>query len=75
MLRMSPFSAGTVTISPCTSNTARAPEGEMLALRIRLASSFSKCGCSSASCDETRISTFFDRPDARSSTNSDPKCS
>ena len=43
-LRMSPFSAGTVTISPWISKTARAPVGEMLAFRMRLASSFSKCG-------------------------------
>src|SRR5438128_2212617 len=33
-MRMSPLSAGTVTISPWTSSTARWPVGEMFALRI-----------------------------------------
>ena len=33
-LRASPFSAGTVTISPCTSKTARAPAGEIDAARM-----------------------------------------
>src|SRR5580704_966649 len=32
-LRASPFSAGTVMMSPCASNTARAPVGEILASR------------------------------------------
>src|SRR5277367_1281575 len=35
--RMSPFSAGTVRISPRASNTALKPVGEMSALRIRFA--------------------------------------
>src|SRR2546429_2942635 len=41
-LRMSPFSAGTVKISPRTPNTARAPVGEMSAERILLGSIFRK---------------------------------
>ena len=36
-LRGSPFSAGTVRISPRASNTARAPVGEISAFRSRLA--------------------------------------
>src|SRR5207237_882934 len=47
-LRMSPFSAGTVKISPRTPNTARAPVGEMSAERILLGSIFRKCGRTSA---------------------------
>ncbi len=37
MLRGSPFSAGTVTISPRNSKTARAPVGETAASRSQLA--------------------------------------
>ena len=36
-LRVSPFSAGTVRISPRASNSARAPVGEMCALVKRVA--------------------------------------
>ena len=36
-LRASPFSAGTVTISPRNSNAARAPDGDSDAFRIQLA--------------------------------------
>ena len=43
MLRMSPFSPGTVRISPCASKTARTPVGEIAELLICFAT-FSKCG-------------------------------
>ena len=43
ILRMSPFSAGAVRISPCASKTARTPVGEMAAERISR-ETFWKCG-------------------------------
>src|SRR5688572_23367702 len=56
-LRASPFSAGTVRISPRNSNTARAPLGEMAALRIQLAP-FTKRARVSRKSDGTPSVTF-----------------
>src|SRR5215468_2304794 len=58
-LRGSPFSAGTVMISPRASKTARAPVGEMWALKIR-SPTFSKRGRTVATSAARRMFTFRD---------------
>ena len=75
-LRMSPFSAGTVRISPRTPKTARAPVGEMPAKRIRCGSIFWKCGRTSArSPVMLDVQSAHRLPDLRSSRWSEPNCS
>ena len=44
-LRVSPFSAGTVKISPCASNAARAPVGEMVRISNFVGLNVARCGC------------------------------
>ena len=64
-LRISPFSAGTVRISPRAPNTARKPVGEMSELEILFATfkkRVRKCGSS----PEMRISTLCAVPDFKS---------
>src|SRR5207302_1144470 len=73
-LRMSPFSAGAVSTSPCASNTARAPLGESVAEAISL-STFLKCGRTFGRSDGTVTATVFDLPVAGSKRLSEPNCS
>ncbi len=54
MLRSSPFSIGTVTISPRYSNAARAPDGDRLACRTYFAP-FAHLGLASTRSAETPI--------------------
>src|SRR6185503_4101599 len=61
-LRKSPFSAGTVKISPRASNATRIPVGESVALRIMLAT-FLNCGRAHGKSPVTSILTFCDLPD------------
>ena len=55
-LRASPFSAGTVRISPRNSNTARAPVGEMAAALIQLAPLTNRSRVSRRSDDTPNVS-------------------
>ena len=67
-LRTSPFSAGTVTISPRNSTATRTPEGESEALRMYLRSlvSFTNRGRVSARSAATPIVSFLAEPPAGS---------
>ena len=73
-LRTSPFSAGTVTMSPRKSNTARAPEGESDALLIHFAPVTNRSRVSRTS-DGTANESFRDAPVAVSSKCRYPACS
>jgi hypothetical protein len=70
----SPFSAGTVTISPRKLNAARAPVGDSAASRIHFAP-FANRGRVSRRSDATPIVSFFAAPPRGSNRCSDPACS
>ncbi len=73
-LRASPFSAGTVTISPRNSKTARAPDGEMPTLRMYSGPLTNRARVSRRSAG-TGIARRFAEPLAGSSRCSQPACS
>ncbi len=60
-LRMSPFSEGTVKISPRASNTARTPLGESAAMRIR-SPTLSQCGRAQGKSPAAVIVSFLGSP-------------
>src|SRR2546425_2254684 len=72
---MSPLSEGTVKISPHASITARFPVGEMPKLRIRLGSTFTKCGRTCGRSPATRTLRVLVCRVFRSYSFSAPTCS